>query len=81
MEIIVEIDDAMLDEPVRKAVSQAVQLKVREVVNRKIDQLQAPIERAVEVYLNKKYTSEQLEAIIAKSVSQEVLDRIRDITE
>jgi hypothetical protein len=81
MKIEIIIDDYMLDEPVRKAVAQAVHVEVRNRVDKLIHRYQDQINEAVDVYLAKKLTDDKLKDIINTEVNTQLKERIERLTE
>lgn len=79
MKIEVVIDDNMLDEPVRKAVAQAINEIVKFKAHEFIRGHREKIENAVEVYLNKKLTDDKIKSMIDNEVIDQLASRIRDL--
>ncbi len=81
MEITVVIDDSMLEEPVRKQVAIAVNMEVRNAVNKKVASMTSEIEGAVEKYLVKSLTDDQIKEVINSEVIAQMAERIRRLTD
>lgn len=79
MEITVVIDDAMLEEPVRKAVASAVNMEVRNRVNQKIAATIGAINDAIDKYLSSNLPDDKLKSLIDTEVRAQLADRIRSL--
>lgn len=78
MEITIEIDDKILEEPVRLAAARAINDKVRYLVDRKINTFQNEFEIAITKYLDKTLTPEVLKSKIDNVVLTLIKERLEE---
>lgn len=81
MGITVVIDDDMLQEPVKRQVAIAVNMAVRDIVNKKVASMTSEIEDAINKYMVKNLTDDQIKTIINTEAITQLRERIRSLTE
>ena len=79
MDITVTINDETLDEPVRKAVAQAVNQVVRDKAHQAIANYRGEIEQAIEKYIAKNIDDEKIKSMINSEIVEILSERIRNL--
>lgn len=77
-QIEIVIDDAMLDGPVKKAVSDIVIQRVNSRVQEWMSRYQDTIDDSIRAYLEKRLTDKDVKDHIDKSVTSIIKDRLLD---
>jgi hypothetical protein len=78
MEFTLQIDDKLFEQPIKDAVSRAVNSVVATAVSNKIIEYRSDIDQAVELYLAKRLTDKEIKSEIDKAVERIINERLED---